>query len=70
MTTLQIEAEIEAVLGEVPFEGVSVAYCEAVRDALRRQLPGFELDVMHRYTELVVEARRGAEFCRSKFPLV
>lgn len=54
-----MRASIQAALGAVPFTGLGVDYCTAVCDHLRPQLPGVALEVFHRHTELVVEARSG-----------
>lgn len=60
MTSADLRSAIERVLGTVPYTPpVSVKYCECVRDALRKEAPGVELDVYHRHTDLVVEASLG-----------
>lgn len=61
MTYADLHQHVEAVLGEVDFEPpVSVAYCQAVYNALKAQVPDAKVDAYHRHTEVVVEARLGA----------
>lgn len=60
MTPAQLRTAIEAALGAVPFTPpLGLAFCVAVRDALRALAPVAQLDVYHRRNELVVEAREG-----------
>lgn len=59
MTHAALHTAIEATLGEVPCPAVDVAYCMAVRDALRARIPTATLDVYFTTTAFTVSATSG-----------
>jgi len=64
MTHAELRAAVEQAVGSVAFSPpVSIAYCEQVRDALRKTAPGAQIEAYFRgrrekgSEEIVVEAR-------------
>lgn len=60
MTVELMRNAIQETLNVVPFTGLNVAYCTAVRDALRPKMPGAQVDVYFRPRELTVETWLGS----------
>ena len=70
MTSSELRTIVERVLGTVPFAPpVTQEYCASVQASIKALAPGALVDVHHRLTVLVVEARLDRALHRVEVPL-
>ena len=71
MTTAEIRAVVEDVLGHIPYDPpISLEYCEAVWKELRKRVPKGVVEVFHRHIDLNVLVRLGKAKYEICLPLV